>query len=76
MNHEPRFESYRIGHREEFQCPECGYPLDRGDRAVEDNEDGECYCSRHCAKAAERRRQRRRVTGWGDVRRILSEEGE
>ena len=73
----PRFEGYRISRgTEEFQCPACGCPLYAGDTAVEDLWHGECYCCRSCAKADERRRQRRRVTGWGDVRRILREDGE
>jgi hypothetical protein len=69
--HEPRFESYRITRGvDTFQCPACGYPLDKGDRAVEDHHTGECYCSRHCAKSC----APGPVRGWGDVRRILREE--
>mgnify|MGYP001593538243 CR=1 FL=1 len=42
---------YRItDHSQEFQCPECGDPLDVGDTAVEAYGLG-CYCSRACAEA-------------------------
>ena len=71
----PRFESYRVTEYD-FTCPGCGGGIGMGSLAVEDLWNGECYCSRSCAKADERRRQRRRITGWGDVRRILREDGE
>ena len=43
---------YRLcSHVEEFHCPECGRPVYYGEHAVE--HEGDCYCSEHCAEAAE-----------------------
>jgi hypothetical protein len=41
---------YRLTHHsEEFACPTCGAPVYVGDTAWDD--DGDCYCSAHCAGA-------------------------
>jgi endogenous inhibitor of DNA gyrase (YacG/DUF329 family) len=40
------------GIAEEFECPECGWPVYAGERAVEDTRLTRCYCSFKCSNAA------------------------
>lgn len=57
-----RYTRFTIGHGEETECPECAWPLDKGDKAVHIRSDelGCEYvaCSMSCHESALRQARR------------------
>ena len=69
-----RYTRFTIGHGEETDCPQCGWPIDKGDRAVLIQSDalGAEYvaCSKACHGRALRQHEQleeneqRRAVAW------------
>lgn len=46
-----------IGHHEDTDCPECGFPLDEGDRAFLCDRSELYFCSKYCSMLYNQRPQ-------------------